>query len=189
MDNSKFLWTGCFKCAEPLASQQTRPYDANTSEATKTGERREAHRRLGNEAPTRSSTPSWQMQISEDTRRSILVPEPNRETWAASLLSGVSCCGGAAGTLRECPQHHRAPPRPARSWPAARRAARRWGVNCVKSWGTWWTTKVSCGQAAVWAFALLHVCRAAVYDVCTSTATKTGELREARGAECEGVER
>jgi hypothetical protein len=33
------------------------------------------------------------MQISEDTRRSILVPEPDRETWPASLLSGVVLVG------------------------------------------------------------------------------------------------
>lgn len=55
-------------------------------------------------------------------------------------------------------------------------------VECVESWGTAWRSKVSCGEAGVWGFGLLHHGISAIYDVCTSEATKTGELREARGA-------
>jgi hypothetical protein len=55
-------------------------------------------------------------------------------------------------------------------------------VDSVESWGTAWRTKVSCGQAAVYCSALLHVCRAAPYDANTPMATSAGELREARGA-------
>ena len=105
--------------------------------------------------------------------------------------------------LREYPAHQRARTRPARSslrravlggfagaWSCRRRGARDdGGVDSGESWGTSWRTKVSCGQAGVCAVGLLHDEHCAVYDVNTSTATKTGELREARGAECEGVER
>jgi hypothetical protein len=221
VDNSKFLWTRGLKCAEPLAPPRTGAYDASTSEATKTGERREAHRRRGNEAPTRSSTPSWQMnnqrghaQIDSRADRGRLgkLRRPCR-------VSG-SCGCGRRGAPQWCDGHAscahpalqslplrplppsgltrtaRVPAAPLRrTSPGTIGACGRpsffvlGGVDCVESWGTSWRTKVSCGQAVVCAVGLLHDRHRSIYDVGTSTATKTGELREARGAECEGVER
>jgi hypothetical protein len=63
------------------------------------------------------------------------------------------------------------------------------GVHCVECWGTSWRSEDSCGQAGNLGVGLLHRNANTAYDVSTSTATETGELREARGAEKRDDER